>query len=110
MVIASSAADVRGADCGGGLRPSAFGDAFFGSGVRRNDDLVHAFEAARRALADRHAPEPVMSIGPAIAERLKTLRGKSGGRVVANVAARPRAGVGQSVSFAATASGEGGTN
>jgi hypothetical protein len=88
MVIASSSGDVRGSDCSGGLRPTSFGDAFFGTAMRRNDDLAHAFEAARRDLAGRRSAEPVMSIGPAIAEHLKSLRSKSAGRVVAT--ARPQ--------------------
>jgi hypothetical protein len=84
IVVASSAADVRGNDCMGGLRATAFGDAFFGYGVRRSDDFAHAFEAARRRLAERHEPEPVMSVGPAIAERLKSLQRHGAGRVVAD--------------------------
>ena len=84
MVIASSAADVRGSDCGGGLRPTAFGDEFFGKALRRNSDFGRAFDEAKRALAGRDRAEPVMSIGPSIAERLKTLRGKAAGRVVAS--------------------------
>jgi len=83
VVIASSAADVRGRDCAGGVAPSAFGEAFFGQGMRRHDELPLAFEVARKSLAGRHAAEPVMAIGPAIAEHLKALRSKGTGRVVA---------------------------
>jgi hypothetical protein len=83
VVIASSGADVRADDCEGGLRPTSFGDAFFANAMRRNDDLGHAFDAARRTLEKNHAAAPVMSIGPAIAERLKTLHSKTAGRVVA---------------------------
>ncbi|HEX6136611.1 MAG TPA: hypothetical protein VF059_03080, partial [Casimicrobiaceae bacterium] len=90
-IIASSAADVRGSDCRGGLRPTSFGDAFFTNAVRRSDDLVHAFEVARRTLAEHRAAEPIMSIGPAIAERLKTLRSKGAGRVVAKAVASSQA-------------------
>ena len=89
MVIASSAADVHGSDCTGGVAPTAFGDAFFGDAVRHTGDLAQAFAAARKTLAARHAAEPVMSIGPGIAERLKALRSKSNGRVVAGAALRP---------------------
>ena len=88
VVIASSSADVRGADCSGGSRPTAFGDAFFGNAMRRSDDLTQAFEAARRQLAEQHAPQPVMSIGPAIAERLKSVRQRGSGRVVASFGVR----------------------
>ena len=84
VVIASSAGDVRGGDCAGGIRPSSFGDAFFGVAMRSNDDLAHAFEAARRQLTEHRAAEPMMSIGPAIGEHLKSLRAKGSGRVVAN--------------------------
>jgi hypothetical protein len=84
VVIASSAADVRGADCAAGLRPSVFGDVFFGEAMRKGDDVAHAFEAARKQLVARRAPEPVMSMGPAIAERLKSLRQRGKGRVVAS--------------------------
>ncbi len=44
-VVASSAADVRGADCAGGREPTSFGSAFFDQGMRRNDDLMRAFES-----------------------------------------------------------------
>jgi hypothetical protein len=84
LVIASSAADIHGNDCNGGLRATSFGNEFFGKAVRRNSDLVRAFDETKRALAGQEAPEPVMSLGPSIAERLKTLRGKGGGRVVAS--------------------------
>jgi hypothetical protein len=84
VVIASSAADVRGADCAAGLRPSVFGDVFFGEAMRKGDDVAHAFEAARKQLVARRAAEPVISIGPAIAERLKSLRQRGKGRVVAS--------------------------
>jgi hypothetical protein len=90
LVIASSAADVRDTNCATGLRPTAFGDAFF-SAMRRNDDLPLAFEAARRQLAQRHSAEPVMSMGPAIAERLKSLRQRGKGRVVASFDVRQAA-------------------
>ena len=39
VVIASSAADGRGNDCAGGLAPSSFGQAFFNTGMRRNDAI-----------------------------------------------------------------------
>jgi hypothetical protein len=84
VVIASSAADVRGADCAAGLRPSVFGDVFFGEAMRKGEDVAHAFEAARKQLVARRAAEPVISIGPAIAERLKSLRQRGKGRVVAS--------------------------
>lgn len=84
VVIASSAGDVRGGDCAGGIRPSSFGDAFFGVAMRRNDDLAHAFEAARRDLVEHRAAQPLMFVGPAIAEHLKSLRAKGSGRVVAD--------------------------
>ena len=86
MVIASSREDTRGGDCGGGLSSTAFGDAFFGVAMRRNDDFAHAFDAARRDLVERRAAEPVMSVGPAIEEHLKSLRSKGSGRVVAGLA------------------------
>ena len=82
-VIASSAADVHGSDCNGGMSASAFGEAFFTEAMRRNDDLAGAFDAARKGLARMHAPEPVMSIGPSIAEHLKRLRSQGTSRIVA---------------------------
>jgi len=85
LVIASSAADASGEDCAGSLRPTAFGSAFF-DGMRHSDDFTRAFEAARRQLAERHAPDPVMSMGSAIAERLKSLQRSGAGRVVAQAA------------------------
>ena len=84
VVIASSSADVHGRDCAGSLRPGVFADAFFGRAMRRNDELAAAFEAARRDLVAQHAPEPVMSMGPAIAEHLHALRQRGKGRVVAS--------------------------
>lgn len=83
-VVASSASDVRGDDCNGSIAPSSFGQAFFVNGMRRSDDIVQAFEAAGKSLAERHAPEPVMTMGPALAEHLKALRSKGSGRVVAD--------------------------
>ena len=87
LVIASSAADVRASDCGGGLAPSAFGQAFFTNAMRHSDDVAHAFELTRKNLADRHVAQPVMAIGSAIAEHLKSLRSKASGRVVADAGA-----------------------
>jgi len=89
-VIASSAAGVRAGDCAGGVAASAFGEAFFTEGMRRSDDLAVAFETAKRGLARTHAPEPVMTIGPAMAAHLKKLRNQGGGRIVADAAAFPR--------------------
>ena len=88
VVIASSAANVRGADCAGGLRPGVFADAFFGTAMRRSDDITTAFETARKRLIEQHLPEPVMFVGAAIAEQLKTLRQRGKGRVVASFDAR----------------------
>jgi hypothetical protein len=87
-VIASSGREVRGSDCAGGIAASAFGEAFFTEGMRRNDDLRLAFDVARKGLARSHAPEPVMSIGPSLAEHLKRLRNQSGARIVAEALAR----------------------
>ena len=42
-----------------------------------------AVEVARKELAERKAPRPVMSIGASIANRLKSLRRKGSGKVVA---------------------------
>jgi len=86
-VIASSGSDVRGSDCGGGVAASSFGEAFFTEAMRRNDDLALAFDAARKGLARSHAPEPVMSIGPSIAEHLKQLRNQGSARIVADALA-----------------------
>jgi len=88
MVIASSSATVQGADCAGGVGPTAFGDAFFGKAMRASDDLAHAFDVARKQLVEQRAAEPMMSVGPAIAEHLKSLRSKSSGRVVAQTRLR----------------------
>lgn len=88
VVIASSPADVRGSDCAGGRGATSFGDAFFGKGMRRSDDVLRAFDVARQEQAARHAPEPVISVGSAIAERLKSLR-RHGGRAVVARGAGP---------------------
>ena len=82
-VIASSSANTRASDCTGGIGTSSFGEAFFNDGMRRGDDLALAFDAARKRLARVHAPEPVMSIGPAIADHLKRLRDNGRARIVA---------------------------
>jgi hypothetical protein len=84
LVIASSSASVRGAECAGSLRPGAFASAFFGDAMRRSDDIRAAFELARKQLVTQHAAEPVMSVGAAIAEQLKSLRQRGKGRVVAS--------------------------
>ena len=83
-VIASSAADVHGSDCAGGITPSSFGEAFFTQGMRHNDDLTLAFDAAKRDVARSRAPAPVMAIGPSIAEHLKKLRNQGSARIVAS--------------------------
>jgi hypothetical protein len=83
-VIASSATGVRGKDCAGGISSSSFGEAFFTEGMRHNDDVTLAFAAARRKLAQDRAPEPVIAIGPAMAEHLKKLRSQGTSRIVAN--------------------------
>jgi hypothetical protein len=83
LVIASSAADARGADCEGGVRPGAFAEAFFADAMRRNEDIAQAFDVARRQLEGSRAATPVMAMGPAIAERLKLLRQRGRTRVTA---------------------------
>lgn len=90
LVIASSPAGVRDRDCGGGLGPGAFAEAFFGNAMRRGDDVAGAFDTARKELAARQAGAPVMSMGPAIADRLKSLRQHGKGRVVASFDAARR--------------------
>jgi hypothetical protein len=91
LVIASSSASVRGAECAGSLRPGAFASAFFGDAMRRSDDIRAAFELARKQLVTQHAAEPVMYVGAAIAEQLKSLRQRGKGRVVASFDAHPHA-------------------
>lgn len=87
VVIASSAAGVRADGCDGGIGVTLFGEAFFGKGMRRSDDIRGAFDIARAQLAERGAATPVMWMGPAIAEHLTSLahRGSSS-RVVARAA------------------------
>jgi hypothetical protein len=86
-VIASSAADVRGRDCAGGIASSSFGEAFFSDAMRHNDDMTLAFAAARRRLAHDRAPDPVITIGPAIADHLKRLRNQGNSHIVADATA-----------------------
>ncbi|MHB8493732.1 MAG: hypothetical protein ACYC9Z_11830 [Casimicrobiaceae bacterium] len=86
-VIASSAAGVHADGCEGGIGVTPFGEAFFGKGMRRSYDIARAFEITRTDLAGRSAATPVMWMGPAIAEHLKSLAHRgSGGRVVARAA------------------------
>ncbi|MBS0325110.1 MAG: hypothetical protein JSS46_01030 [Proteobacteria bacterium] len=82
-VIASSGSDAHDAGCNGGIRPGAFGAAFFGEGMSHSDDLARAFATARNVLLRKGAAAPVLWVGPAIAERLKAFREGRGGRVVA---------------------------
>jgi hypothetical protein len=77
IVIASSAANVRGDDCAGSLVASRFGDAFFGQ-MGQSDDLQAAFDAAKKRLAALGAPTPVMWMGASIADHLKSLRAHQG--------------------------------
>lgn len=72
-VIASSPAGVRGEDCRGGLVASRFGDAFFGA-MAKTSDIAGAFDVAKKRLAAIGAPSPVMSLGPGLAEHIKSLR------------------------------------
>jgi len=72
-VIASSPSGVRADDCRGGLVASRFGDAFFGA-MAKTSDLVGAFDVAKKRLAAIGAPAPVMTLGPGLAEHLKSLR------------------------------------
>jgi hypothetical protein len=72
-VIASSAAGIRGDDCRGGLVASRFGDAFFGA-MAKTSDLGSAFDVAKKRLAAIGAPAPVLTLGPALAEHLKSLQ------------------------------------
>jgi hypothetical protein len=86
-VVASSAADVRGDDCAGSLVASRFGDAFFGQ-MGKTDDLQAAFDAAKKRLAALGAPMPVMTMGAAIAEHLKSLHVHQGRTVASRTRAR----------------------
>jgi hypothetical protein len=93
IVIASSAAAERGEDCAGSVAATRFGDAFFGQ-MGKTDDLQAAFDAAKKRLAALGAPTPVMTIGPAIAEHLKSLRAHQGRTV-----ARLRPGIEPAANF-----------
>jgi hypothetical protein len=90
IVVASSASTVRGDDCAGGVTASRFGETFFGA-MSKGDDLPAAFEAARKRLSAMGAPAPVLSMGAAIADHLKSLR-EHRERVVADAAGVVRRG------------------
>ena len=55
-VIASSAADVHGSDCAGGIALSSFGEAFFGDAVRPAEIAEHL--VVERLQTERHAVHP----------------------------------------------------
>lgn len=88
IVVASSSRGAHGDDCEGGLAASRFGDAFFAA-MSRSNDLTAAFDTAKRRLVAIGAPAPVMTLGPAIAEHVKSLREHRGATTTAQNAAFP---------------------
>ena len=91
IVITAARNDRISFGCGERSDATFFGEAFFQQGLATTDTLEAAFDIAKKRVDEReraagYAPpsEPQMWIGPAMAEKLKTLRKKGqGGGVTA---------------------------
>jgi len=88
IVITAARSDRISFGCGNRSEATFFGEAFFQKGLATADSFDAAFAIARDRVAEReraqgYSPpsEPQVRVGPAMAEKLKTLRkkGQSGG-------------------------------
>jgi len=91
IVITAARSDRISFGCGDRSDATFFGEAFFQQGLATTDTLEAAFDIAKKRVDEReraagYAPpsEPQIWVGPAMAEKLKTLRKKGqGGGVTA---------------------------
>lgn len=86
LVITDAAASGPGFGCEGRTPPTAFGEGFFTQGLSKLHSVDAAFEAAKRAMAEREAQagyappaQPQWSMGSEMATKIKSLRGRGTG-------------------------------
>jgi hypothetical protein len=92
VVIANAPADADVGECAHRGEPVSFADTFFNESMPRSSSLTAAFENAKVRLsqAGPGGPSPVLHVGSAIAGRLESVRGRSGGVLALSRAARRR--------------------
>ena len=80
LVMTASQTDRSSFGCSQRSDATYFGEALFGEGLARSDSLVTAFEIAKKRVAEREAAaglkppsNPQLSVGDAMAEKLKDL-------------------------------------
>lgn len=81
LVITDSKADRPGFECEARTPTTFFGDAFFQQGLGKGNSFETSFELAKARVAEREreagyspSSEPQWSLGPEMAEKLKSLR------------------------------------
>lgn len=81
VVVANAAAGEDDAECARGGEPVSFGDAFYGEAMPRATSIAGAFDAARTLFgaAGQRSTTPVLHVGGAIAGKLDSIRGRTGG-------------------------------
>ena len=95
LIITDAQADRVAFGCGDRTPPTLFGEAFF-QALGKGDSFTTAFDAAKARVAERereagYAPpsNPQISVGAAMAEKLKTLRRRGAGGATAERATKP---------------------
>jgi hypothetical protein len=90
LIVTDSQADRVAFGCGDRKPPTVFGEAFF-QALGKGDSFPTAFDAAKAHVAERehtagYAPpsNPQISVGAAMADKLKTLRRRGAGGATAN--------------------------
>jgi hypothetical protein len=89
VVMAASQADRTSFGCGNQSDATYFGEALFEQGLAKSDSMLAAFEIAKKRVAEREAAagykppsNPQISVGAAMADKLKELeRGSAARRV-----------------------------
>jgi len=98
LIVTDAQADHVSFGCGDRTPPTAFGESFF-QALGKGDSFATAFDAAKAHVADRerdagYSPpaNPQISVGSAMADKLKTLRRRGAGGATADRAPPPLRG------------------
>ena len=98
LIITDAQADRVSFGCGDRSPPTVFGESFF-QALGKGDTFASAFDAARAHVAERErdagfspSANPQISVGSAMADKLKTLRRRGAGGATADRATPPSRG------------------
>lgn len=95
LVITDAAIGHATFGCDGRTPPGLFGESFFANGLGKLGSFEAAFDAAKKAIAEREAQagyappaHPQWAMGTEMADKIKTLRGRGAGGLTARGAPR----------------------